>query len=83
MPKKLKQDISIGVNMKKYRKESGLSQERVAAKLQVLGLDISREVLSQIERGVCNVRVSVLLALADLYQIPIQEFFVDLEKHEL
>jgi len=83
MAKKLKQDISIGANLQKYRKKSKLSQESVAAKLQVQGFDISREILSQMELGKYSIRVSVLLALADLYRIPIQHFFEDLERNEV
>ena len=82
MAYRLKQDISIGANLKKYRKESEMSQESVSAKLQTMGLDISREIISQMELGKYNVRVSVLLALADLYGTPIQDFFANLERHD-
>ena len=82
MANRLKQDISIGENLKKYRTETGLSQEKVVARLQVQGLDVSREILSRIELGKYNVRVSVLLALADLYNTPIQNFFADLKRYE-
>ena len=82
MSKKLKQDISIGTNLKRYRLKMQLSQEAVAAKLQAQGLDISREIISQMELGKYSIRVSVLLALVDLYCTPIQDFFVDLERYE-
>jgi transcriptional regulator with XRE-family HTH domain len=82
MAYRLKQDVSIGVNLKKYRTQSGMSQENVAAKLQTMGLDISREIISQMELGKYNIRVSVLLALADLYRTPIQNFFAGLDIHE-
>jgi transcriptional regulator with XRE-family HTH domain len=82
MANRLKQDISIGENLKKYRAKMNMSQEKVVAKLQVQGLDVSREILSRMERGKYNVRVSVLLALADLYGTPVQDFFADLERYE-
>lgn len=82
MAYRLKQDISIGANLKKYRNKAGMSQEAVAAKLQTMGLDIIREIISQMELGQYNVRVSVLLALAEIYDTPIQDFFVDLERYE-
>ena len=82
MAKKLKQDISIGTNLKKYRLAAGMSQEIVAAKLQVQGLNIHRKIISQIELGEYSIRVSVLLALVDLYHVPIQDFFADLERYE-
>jgi len=82
MASKLKQDISIGANLKKYRAKTGLSQEKVAAKLQTQGLDISREIISQMELGKYNIRVSVLLALAEMYRTPIQDFFANLERYD-
>lgn len=82
MANRLKQDISIGLNMKKYRVKAKMSQENVAAKLQVRGLDISREIISRMELGKYNVRVSVLLALSEIYRVPIQDFFADLELYE-
>lgn len=79
MSKKLKQDISIGANLRRLRKQSGLSQEKVAAKLQLVGIDISREILSQMELGNYSIRISVLLALKDIYQVDsFDEFFRDL-----
>ena len=82
MSRKIKQDISIGANLKKYRNKAGMSQEVVAAKLQTMGLDIIREIISQMESGRYSIRVSVLLALAELYDTPIQNFFEDLERYE-
>lgn len=82
MSKKIKQDISIGDNLQKYRCKAKLSQELVATKLQAQGLDISREMISQMERGLYSIRVSVLLALAEIYKTPIQDFFANLDRYE-
>ena len=79
MSKKLKQDISIGTNLQRLRKRSGLSQEKVAAKLQLMGFDISREIISQMELGNYSIRISILRALKDIYQVDsFDEFFKDL-----
>ena len=76
MSKKLKQDISIGANLRRLRKQSGLSQEKVATQLQLVGIDISREIISQMELGNYSIRVSVLRALKDIYQVDsFDEFF--------
>ncbi|MCI9309735.1 MAG: helix-turn-helix domain-containing protein [Lawsonibacter sp.] len=76
MSKKLKQDISIGANLRRLRKQSGLSQEKAAAKLQLVGIDISREIISQMELGNYSIKVSVLQALKDIYQVDsFDEFF--------
>ena len=76
MSKKLKQDISIGANLRRLRKQSGLSQEKVATQLQLVGIDISREIISQMELGNYSIRVSILRALKDIYQVDsFDEFF--------
>ena len=82
MAKKLKQDISIGENLKKYRRESKLTQEMVAARLQTQDLEISREIISQMESGKYSIRVSILLALAELYNTPVQDFFMGIDRYE-
>lgn len=78
MSTKIKQDISIGGNLQRLRKATGLSQEQVAAQLQIRGLPVTREILSQMEGGRYSLRVSVLLALKEIYHAPIEEFFRDL-----
>lgn len=79
MSEKVKQDISIGKNLKRLRLQSGLSQEQVAAKLQTQGFNISREIISQMELGKYSIRVSVLLELKKLYKASsFDEFFANL-----
>lgn len=79
MAEKIKQDISIGQNLRRLRKNAKLSQEKVAAKLELMGFSISREIISQMERGQYSIRVSVLLALKEIYQVSnFDEFFKDL-----
>lgn len=78
MSTKLKQDISIGHNLKKLRKMAGLSQAQASAQLQLRGLSVSREMLSQMELGKYSIRISVLLALKEIYRVEIQDFFEDL-----
>jgi len=79
MADKVNQDISIGENLAKYRRQKKLTQEDVAVRLQVQGFDLHRVTISQMERGVHGIRVSVLLALAQLYGVEPGDFFRDLE----
>lgn len=74
----INQDISIGSNLKALRLRNKLSQEDVATQLQIMGFTMSREIISQMELGRHNIRVSVLLALKELYHAAFDEFFVDL-----
>ena len=78
MAQKIKQDISIGNNIRRLRKQSRLTQEQVVAKLQLQGIEISRSSYSQIECGTYNIRVSELIALAALFQVDYNEFFLNL-----
>lgn len=77
MPK-LKQDISIGDNLRYLRRNAGLSQEDVATKLQTMGLPASREIISQMELGHYSIRISVLYALKDIYGATFDDFFTQI-----
>ncbi|MEY8484093.1 helix-turn-helix transcriptional regulator [Lachnospiraceae bacterium 48-21] len=74
---KLKQDISIGDNLRTLRKKAGLSQEEVAVKLLVLEQSISREIISQMECGKYSIRISVLLAMKEIYKVKSMDDFFD------
>lgn len=78
MARRLKQDISIGENLHALRKLAGLSQDAVAAKLVTMGLEASREIISQMELGKYNIRISVLLGLKEIYKANLDDFFVGL-----
>ena len=75
MSQKIRQDISIGNNIRNLRKKSGFTQEQVIARLQLRGIEISRSSYSQIECGTYNIRVSELIALSELFQTDINSFF--------
>lgn len=79
MTQKLKQDIQIGNNIRNLRKQSGFTQEQVVARLQLQGIEISRSSYSQIECGTYNIRISELIALADLFQVDFNAFFENLQ----
>ena len=72
---KIRQDLSIGENLRRLRDRAGLTQEQVAAQLQVMGLAVSREMLSQMERGKYNIRVSELKGLKEIYKVQYEDFF--------
>lgn len=75
MSERIKQDLSIGSNLQRLRKKAGLSQEEVAAKLQLMGISVSREMISQMELGHYNIRVTILLALKEIYNATFDDFF--------
>lgn len=66
---------NIGAVIQKIRISRHLSQQDTVNYLQRLGLDTSRQYYSQIERGIANIRVEILLALCQLFDCQIQDFF--------
>jgi transcriptional regulator with XRE-family HTH domain len=83
MSQKIRQDLSIGNNIRNLRKAAHLTQEQVVTHLQLQGLDISRSSYSQIECGTYNIRVSELIALSELYQTDFNAFFQNLDQDTL
>lgn len=75
MTQKIKQDISIGNNIRQLRKATHLTQEQVVTQLQLQGIKISRSSYSQIECGTYNIRVSELMALSKIFKTDYNAFF--------
>lgn len=67
MQQKIKQDdISIGANIRRLRKAQGIGQTELAIKLQLMGIDMTRECLVKIERGSQHIYATQLRAIRDL-----------------
>ena len=47
MEQKLRRNTALGDNLRRLRKAAGLTQAMAVAQLQLLGFDISREILSK------------------------------------
>ena len=75
MEQKIKQDFRIGPNIRKYRLQSHMTEEQVTAKMQLMGINISRSIYSQIEGGTYNIRVSELAAMKEIFNINYESFF--------
>ena len=75
MEQKIKQDFRVGPNIRKYRLQSHMTQEQVTAKMQLMGINISRSIYSQIEGGTYNIRVSELAAMKEIFNINYESFF--------
>lgn len=73
----LKQDISIGQNLKALRKKANLSQREASAQLEILGISMTEDILAKIEQGRYSVRISVLLALKKIYGVSSFDTFFD------
>ena len=71
---------AFGVRIRDLRKAAHLTQEQVAAKLQLRGFDMSRSIYSQIECGIHNIRVDELVALKQIFGVTYDDFFAPLEQ---
>lgn len=74
----LYQDLTIGSALQKIRKQAQMTQEEVSKALQVKGSDVSRAMYSQMETGSYGIRISVLVALKQIFDVEYADFFVDL-----
>ena len=73
---KIKQDeIRIGANIRRIRKERGLGQTETVRMLQLQGVNMTRETLVKIERGIQHITASQLRGLKDVLGTTYDEFF--------
>lgn len=73
-----KKDCQIGPAIQRLRYREKLTQEQVAAQLQIMGLDVSRAVYSKMETGYHGIKISVLVALKQIFHAEYADFFTDL-----
>lgn len=70
---------AFGANIRRLRNAARMTQEQVAAQLQLRGYDVSRSVYSQMECGIHNVRVDELIALRQIFGVSYEDFFAPIE----
>lgn len=67
----------VGGKIRSLRQELGLSQEKLAARLQVNGMDLERGVIKRIENGTRTVSDYEIKAFADFFNVSYQELLDD------
>ena len=72
---KIRPDLDIGKNIKLLRRAAGLTQDQVIAKMQLMGLNISKSTYAKIETNRMNIKVSELVALKEIFRAEYQDFF--------
>lgn len=73
---RLRQDESVGENLRILRKTHGYTQERLVAKMQLWGSETTRPIYSRYETGELNIKISDLRYLHAIYQCSYDQFFV-------
>ena len=74
MEQKIKQDeIFIGKNIRRIRKEIGIRQTEMVALLQLENVMITREALVKIERGIQHIQATQLRAIKNVLETTYDE----------
>ena len=70
MEQKIKQDsyIPIGENIRRIRKAKGIGQTELVRRLQLQGIEMTRETLVKIERGIQHLQAQQLQGIRDILQ---------------
>lgn len=76
---KVRPDLDIGKNIQNIRKSNHLTQDQTVAKLNLLGVAISKSTYAKIETNRMNIKVSELIALKIIFNTDYKEFFGGLE----
>lgn len=82
MENRIIQNVSLSLNLKRLRTGSGLSQEAVSAKINLLGSNLDRGAYSKIELGGRNIKVAGPVDLKQVYNVDFSEFFKGIKPHE-
>lgn len=72
---KIRPDMDIGKNIQALRYENKLTQDQVVAKLNLMGLAMSKSTYAKLETNRMNIKVSELVALAQIFHTDINAFF--------
>ena len=76
---KVRPDLDIGKNIQNIRKNNNLTQDQTVAKLNLLGIAISKSTYAKIETNRMNIKVSELVALKIIFNTDYTEIFSGLE----
>lgn len=68
-------DIPNGKNIQSIRMRKNMTQLELVAKLQLMGSNMSRSTLANIETGRRNIKASDLKALKIILDVDYEEFF--------
>ncbi len=75
MEQKIKQDINIGRNIRELRKKKKMTQDILAAKMQLLGCNTTRSSLAKIEAGIQHISISEIYAIKTVLNVSYEDLF--------
>lgn len=65
--------VCIGVNIRQIRIEKHVGQTELVRMVQLMGVDLTREALVKIERGIQHIKVSQLKAIKEVLKTSYEE----------
>ena len=68
-------ETKIGNNIRRLRENAGLTQEQLAAKLQVMGCDITRSAVAKIEVGQRHLYPDEIILIKEILKVSYEEIF--------
>lgn len=77
MEQKIKQDISIGANIRAIRKRQKMKQTELVQLLQLEGVAMTREALVKIERGTQHIQASQLRGIRNALHTTYDELLAE------
>ncbi|MCC8101682.1 MAG: helix-turn-helix domain-containing protein [Clostridiales bacterium] len=75
MEQKIKQDIPLGANIRRIRKQKEIGQTELVRQINLLGEPMTREALVKIERGIQHIKASQLKAIKETLDTTYDELF--------
>ena len=72
---KIRPDMDIGKNIQAIRYKNNMTQDQVVAKLNLMGISITKSIYVKLETNRMNIKASELVALAKLFHTDINAFF--------
>ncbi len=84
MVQKIKQDayIPIGENIRRVRKSKGIGQTELVRQLQLQGIEMTRETLVKIERGIQHIQAQQLKGIRDILKTTYDELLKTANEEE-
>lgn len=76
---KIRPDMDIGKMIQNLRYKNDYTQEAVVAKMNLMGLTISKSTYAKLETNRMNIKVSELVALKHIFKAEFNDFFEDLD----
>ena len=77
---KLRPDMNIGGNIQKIRYSRKLTQDQVIAKMNLMGIQISKSTYAKLETNRMNIKVSELVSMKEIFECEFNDFFEELNE---